>query len=80
MYDTFMSTLTQEMKDALNDLLSKAPNDTPTRSGDVTADSSCYENCVELSRPQEWGPDLPFLGMPAMRTQWMAGAAAHKSG
>ena len=25
-------------------------------------------------------PDLPFFGMPAMRTRWMAGAVAHKSG
>ena len=24
-------------------------------------------------------PDLPFLGMPVMRTRWMVGAAAHKS-
>ena len=30
---------------------------------------------------QQWGPDLPFFwGMPAMRTRWMAGAVAHKSG
>ena len=30
----------------------------------------------------EWGcaGDAQFLGMPAMRTRWMAGAAAHKSG
>ena len=26
------------------------------------------------------GPIYRFLGMPAMRTRWMAGAAAHKSG
>ena len=26
------------------------------------------------------GPDLPFLGMPAMWTRWMTGAAAHNSG
>ena len=30
--------------------------------------------------PQQWGPDLPFFGMPAMRTRWMAGTVAHKSG
>ena len=53
----------------------------PTSGGAVTADKNCCANCVEPSRPQQWGPDLPFfLGMPAMRTRWMAGAAAHKSG
>ena len=52
----------------------------PTSGGAVTADSSCCAICVEPPRPQQWGPDLPFLGMPAMRTRWMAGAAAHKSG
>ena len=53
----------------------------PTSGGAVTSDSSCCANCVKLSRPQQWGPDLPFFpGMPAMRTRWMAGAAAHKSG
>ena len=52
----------------------------PTSGGAVTADSSCCANCVEPSRPQQWGPDLPFLDMPAMWTRWIAGAAAHKSG
>ena len=52
----------------------------PTSGGAVTADKNCCANCVEPSRPQQWGPDLLFLGMPAMRTRWMAGAAAHKSG
>ena len=52
----------------------------PTSGGAVTADSSSCANCVEPLRPQQWGPDLPFLGMPAMRTRWMAGVAAHKSG
>ena len=32
------------------------------------------------SPPQQWGPDLRFLGMPAMRTRWLTGAAAPKSG
>ena len=31
MYDTFKSTLTQEMKDALNDLLSNVPQDCGTQ-------------------------------------------------
>ena len=35
---------------------------------------------LNLPTPSNGGPDLPFLGMPAMRTRWMAGAAAHKSG
>ena len=52
----------------------------PTSGGAVTVVSSCCANCVEPPRPQQWGPDLPFLGMPATRTRWMAGAAAHKSG
>ena len=52
----------------------------PTSGGAVTADSSGCANCVEPPRPQQWGPDLPFLGMPAMRTRWMAGAATHKTG
>ena len=40
-------------------------------------DSSCCANCVEPPRPQQWGPNLPFLGHAL---EWMAGAAAHKSG
>ena len=31
MYDTFMSTLTHEMKDCLNDLLSNVPQDCGTQ-------------------------------------------------
>ena len=30
--------------------------------------------------PSNGGPIYRFLGMPAMRTRWTAGAAAHKSG
>ena len=29
----------------------------PTSDGSVTADTNCCANCVELSRPQQWGPD-----------------------
>ena len=32
------------------------------------------------SPPPAMGARLPFFCMPAMRTRWMAGAAAHKSG
>ena len=34
----------------------------PTSGGAVTANSNCCANCVEPSRPQQWGPDLPFFG------------------
>ena len=34
----------------------------PTGGGAVTTDSSCCANCVEPSRPWQWGPDLPFFG------------------
>ena len=34
----------------------------PTSGGAVTADKNCCANCVEPSRPQQWGPDLPFIG------------------
>ena len=46
-----------------------------TSGGAVTADSSCCANCVEPPRQI-----YRFLGMSAIRTRWMAGAAAHKSG
>ena len=33
-----------------------------------------------LPAPSNGGPIYRFLGMPTMRTRWVAGAAAHKSG
>ena len=30
----------------------------PKRGGTVTADTNCCANCVETSRPQQWGPNL----------------------
>ena len=33
-----------------------------------------------LPAPSNGGPIYRFLGKPAMRTRWMAGAVAHKSG
>ena len=33
----------------------------PTNGGAVTAVINCCANCVELSRPQQWGLDIPFL-------------------
>ena len=35
---------------------------------------------LNLPAPSNGGLIYRFLGMPAMRTGWMAGAAAHKSG
>ena len=52
----------------------------PTSGGAVTVVSSCCANCVNLPAPSIGGPIYRFLGMPAMRTRWMAGAAAHESG
>ena len=51
----------------------------PISGGTVTAVTNCCANCVEPSRHQQWGNDLPFLGKPVMRTRWMAGTAPHKS-
>ena len=33
-----------------------------------------------VSNPSNGGPISRLFGMPVMRTRWMAGAAAHKSG
>ena len=46
----------------------------------VTADTNCCANCVETPAPSNEGPIYRFLGKPAMRTRWMAGAAPNKSG
>ena len=36
---------------------------TQSTSGEtVTAVTDCCANCVETSRPQQWGPDLSFFG------------------
>ena len=35
---------------------------------------------LNLIAPSNGGPIYRFLGMPAMRTHWMAGVAAHKGG
>ena len=52
----------------------------PISGAAVTTVANCCANCVEPSRPQQWGTDIPFLGKPAMRTRWMASAAPQKSG
>ena len=51
-----------------------------TSGGTVTVDANCCANGVQISCPQQCVPDFPFLGKPAMRTHWMAGAAPHKAG
>ena len=48
--------------------------------GVVTVDSSCCANYVEPPAPSNEGPIYRVLGMPAMRSRWMDGSAAHKSG
>ena len=47
----------------------------PPSGGAVTI---CCATCVEPSRSQQWGTDLPFLSKPTMRSRWMAGAVPHK--
>ena len=47
----------------------------PTSARAVT---KCSANCVENLPPQQWVPDLPFLGKSTMRTRWMAGNTSHK--
>ena len=52
----------------------------PTSGGAVTADSSCCANCVEPSRPQQWGPNYRFLACwPCGLAGWLV-LLAHKSG
>ena len=46
----------------------------PTSGGAVTAVTNCCANCVEPSRPQYWGPNLPFWGASRQcgPTGWLA--------
>ena len=48
--------------DGLNEATCWLQTTQPTSGGAVTADKNCCANCVEPSRPQQWGPDLPFFG------------------
>ena len=43
-------------------------------------DSDEDGNIADGSKRHSLQPIYRFLGMPAMRTRWMAGAVAHKSG
>ena len=51
----------------------------PTSGGAVTADTA-VQVVSNLPAPSNGDPIYRFLGMLVMRTRWMAGAAAHKSG
>ena len=48
-----------------------APNDTGRT---VIVVTNCSANCVEISRPQQWGPDLPFFwaSRPCGPPGWLA--------
>ena len=75
-------SLSMFVSDALGDHMVGLQTTQPTSGGAVTVVSSCCANCVEPPPPPPaMGARFTvFLGMPAMRTRWMAGAAAHKSG
>ena len=46
----------------------------PTNGGAVTSVTNCCANCVEPSRPQQWGHDLPFIwtSRPCGPAGWLA--------
>ena len=47
----------------------------PTSGGAVTTVlASCCANCVETPRPQQWGPDLAFIGQAGLcgSAGWLA--------
>ena len=52
----------------------------PTSGGAVTRTQAAVQIVSNLPAPRNGGTIYRFLGMPAMRTRWMAGAVAHKSG
>ena len=65
--------------DRVDDALDELETIQRTSDGVVKADTTRSANCVETTRPQQWGPIYRFLGKPAMRTGRIAGAADHKS-
>ena len=65
------------IKDARSDHMEETPNDTAYK---WCSCHSGHKLLCNLCCTQQWGPDLLFLGMPAMRTRWMTGAADYKSG
>ena len=63
-----------------DDLRKRAPNDTAYKWWSCHSGHKLLCKLCQTFPPQQWGPDLPFLGKPAMRTRWMAGAASHRCG
>ena len=54
--------------------LSRLQTTQPRRGGDVTLVTNCCAKWVEPSRPQKWGPDLPFFwaSRPCGPAGWLA--------
>ena len=61
--------------DVLPDVNHITPNDTAYKWWSC---HSGHKRLCKPSRPKQWGPDLPFF--QAGHGDWLAGAAAHKSG
>ena len=58
-----------------------APNDTAYKWWSCHSGLKLLCKLCQTSPPPAMGARFTvFLGMPAMRTRWLAGAAAHKSG
>ena len=67
--------------DILVEQLKKAPNDAAYKRWSCHSGFKLLCKLCRTSPPPAMGARFTvFLGMPAMRTRWMAGAAAHKSG
>ena len=62
------------VEDARGDHMEEVPNDTAYKRW------SCHSELKLLCKLCRISPIYRFLGMSAMRTRWMAGAVAHKSG
>ena len=74
-----------EHENAIKDMKEKKATDGSKRHSIQAVElSQWFQAAVQivsnLPAPSNGGPIYRFLGMPAMRTRWMAGAAAHKSG
>ena len=57
-----------------------APNDTAYKRWSCHSGLKLLCKLCRTSSPPAMGARFTVLGMPAMRTRWMAGAVAHKSG
>ena len=67
------------LNNVTDDFGAEAPNDTAYKRWSCHSELKLLCKLCRTSPPPAMGSDLPFLGMPAMRTRWMAGAVAHKS-